>query len=164
MQLGYHARGKPFLLSPPAHPPIDFNVAHSRDLALLAFSSGFPLGVDVEFVRPEIASEEIAGRYFSAQEVSELLALPAASRSQAFFLGWTRKEAYVKALGDGLQIPLASFSVSLTPFQPAILESADSDRWSLQSLSPAEEYAAAIVAEGKDRAIRCWDWQMNESR
>jgi 4'-phosphopantetheinyl transferase len=159
LQFGYEARGKPFLANPSSAQPLNFNVAHSRNTALLAFSAGASVGVDVEFIRTDIASEEIAVRYFAPQEVAELLALPPEQRPEAFFLGWTRKEAYVKALGDGLQIPLASFCVSLTPALPATLESADSSRWTLQNLSPGPGYAGALVAEGKNWNLRCFDWQ-----
>jgi 4'-phosphopantetheinyl transferase len=159
LQFAYESRGKPFLASPSADQPLNFNVAHSRNIALLAFTAGPPVGVDVEFIRTDIASEEIAVRYFAPQEVAELHALPPEQRPTAFFLGWTRKEAYVKALGDGLQIPLASFCVSLTPAQPATLESADGDRWSLRNLSPGPGYAGALLAEGKDWTLRCFDWQ-----
>jgi 4'-phosphopantetheinyl transferase len=163
LQFAYEARGKPFLANPSSHQPLNFNVAHSRNIALLAFSGGPSVGVDVEFIRTDIASEEIAVRYFAAREVAELRALPPEQRPEAFFLGWTRKEAYVKALGDGLQIPLASFCVSLTPAQPAMLESADSSRWTLQNLSPGPGYAGALVAEGKDWALRCFDWKPLQS-
>jgi 4'-phosphopantetheinyl transferase len=159
LQFGYESRGKPFLASPSIAQPLNFNVAHSRNIALLAFSAGPPVGVDVEFIRTDIASEEIAVRYFAPQEVAELRALPPEQRPEAFFLGWTRKEAYVKALGDGLQIPLASFCVSLTPGQPATLESADSSRWTLRNLSPGTGYAAALIAEGKNWNLRCFAWQ-----
>ena len=161
LQFVYHSRGKPFLAPSAQGTPLEFNVAHSHGLALLAFSLDSPLGVDVEFVRSDFASEEIAERYFAPQEVAELHSLPPAQRPEGFFCGWTRKEAYVKALGDGLQVPLASFRVSLTPSQPAVLESADSGRWSLHSLSPASGFASALVAEGKDRRVHCWNWLMD---
>ena len=76
------------------------------------------MGIDVELIRPETARNEIARRYFSHAEVAEFGQLPPESRAQAFFLCWTRKEAYVKARGAGLQVSLASFSVSLTPGEP----------------------------------------------
>ena len=159
LQFAYESRGKPFLAHPSSDQPLNFNVAHSRNIALLAFSRGISLGVDIEFIRTDIASEEIATRYFATQEVAELRALPAEQRPAAFFLAWTRKEAYVKALGDGLQIPLASFCVSLTPEQPATLQSADSSRWTLRNLVPGSGYAGAVVAEGKNWRLRCFDWQ-----
>ena len=163
LQFAYHPRGKPFLFPPSQGTPLQFNVAHSHGLALLAFSLGSCLGVDVEYVRSDFASEEIAERYFAPREVAELRSLPLAQRLEGFYCGWTRKEAYIKALGDGLQIPLASFRVSLTPSQPAVLESADSGRWSLHSLSPAPNFAGALVAEGKDWRVRTWDWAASDN-
>jgi 4'-phosphopantetheinyl transferase len=158
LEFAYESRGKPFLASPSAAQPLNFNVAHSRNIALLAFTAGPAVGVDVEFIRTDIASEEIAERYFAPEEVAELRALPPEQRPEGFFLGWTRKEAYVKALGEGLQIPLASFCVSLTPAEPATLESADSSRWTLRNLSPGPGYAGALVAEGKSWNLRCFAW------
>jgi 4'-phosphopantetheinyl transferase len=163
LQFAYHPRGKPFLVPPFQHTPLEFNIAHSHGLALLAFCLGSAVGVDVEFVRSDFASEEIAERYFAPQEVAELRSLPPAQRQEGFFSGWTRKEAYIKARGDGLQIPLASFRVSLTPSQPAVLESADNGRWSLHTLCPAQDFAGALVAEGKDWRVRCWNWTMNNA-
>jgi 4'-phosphopantetheinyl transferase len=158
----YGPYGKPNLIhdssAAPIPIPIQFNVSHSHGLALMAFSLQRRLGVDVESIRPEIASDEIAARYFSPREVAELRSLPPAMRSEGFFLCWTRKEAYVKAIGDGLQISLNSFHVGLTPSEPERLESSDSQRWTLRSLRPGAGFAAAIVAEGKDWELRCWDF------
>src|SRR5277367_1594949 len=96
--------------------------------------------------------------YFSPREVAELQLLSAGMRAEGFFLCWTRKEAYVKATGGGLQVPLKSFSVSLTPAEPARLESVDSEHWTLHSLCPGAGFAGAIVAEGEDWELHCWDW------
>jgi 4'-phosphopantetheinyl transferase len=156
-----HVHGKPFLASRTRDKPLEFNVSHSHGLALLAFSVGRRVGVDVELVRQDIASEEIAERFFAAREIAELNLLPPTLRAEGFFLCWTRKEAYVKALGNGLQMPLTSFCVSLTPSQPESLESTDSSRWTLQSLCPAPGYVGALVGEGKDWQVRLWDWQMD---
>jgi len=153
----YGPYGKPDLrkASPPL--PLNFNVSHSHGLALMAFSLGRRLGIDVESIRPEVAGEEIAERFFSPREVAELLSLPPEMRAEGFFLCWTRKEAYVKAIGDGLQIPLKSFHVNLTPSEPERLESADSVRWTLRSLRPRAGFVGALVAEGKDWELHCWD-------
>ena len=154
----YGPHGKPALRQDSTNFSIRFNVSHSHGLALMAFSLGRHLGVDVESIRPDVATQEIAERFFSPREVAELQSLPAAMRAEAFFLCWTRKEAYVKALGEGLQIPLKIFHVGLTPSAPERLESADSDRWLLRSLRPAIGFVGAIVAEGKHWELRCWDW------
>jgi 4'-phosphopantetheinyl transferase len=128
-------------------------------LALLAFALGRNLGIDVEFIRPEFPADEIAQRYFSPKEVMELRTLPPSLRAEGFYLCWTRKEAYIKATGEGLHVPLESFNVSLTPGQPERLESTDSDRWSMRSLYPDPLYAAALVAEGQHLRLRKWGWE-----
>jgi 4'-phosphopantetheinyl transferase len=133
---------------------------------VLAFARNCEIGIDVEPISREFAGEEIAKRYFSAREVAELIALPPEMRPEGFSLCWTRKEAYVKARGLGLQIPLDSFSVSLTPNRPELLESEDAHRWRLRSFKPAPDFAAAVVHEkihegvhgGGDFQLRYWDW------
>ena len=154
----YGPQGKPFLSMNNILSPMQFNVSHSHGMALFAFSQARRLGVDVEKILPEFADEEIARRYFSASEVAELESLPAKSRTEAFFLCWTRKEAYVKARSQGLSISLASFSVSLTPGHYAKLHSQDSDRWTLVSLRPGRHYVGAMVAEGRDLILRQLEW------
>lgn len=134
-----------------------FNLAHSYGLALYAFAMNRELGIDVEKIRPEFATEGIAERYFSASEQSELRGVQAELRTNAFFLCWTRKEAYVKAHGGGLQIPLDSFDVSVSPDKPETLRSTDSDRWNLRSFEPAPLYVAAIIAEGSPEFFRFWN-------
>lgn len=151
-------RGKPYLSGEGDDSLLRFNVSHSHGLALYVFAVQREVGIDIEKIRPEFATAEIAERYFSPQEREELRRLPAGLRSEGFFLCWTRKEAYVKARGDGLQISLDSFEVSLTPGQPAILNSADSARWSLRSFCPAPQCAAAVVAEGSGENIDFFDW------
>jgi 4'-phosphopantetheinyl transferase len=138
------------------HARIKFNLSHSYGLAVYAFAVERELGIDVEKIRQEFATEGIAERYFSAAERRELGQLPTQMRTKAFFHCWTRKEAYIKAHGDGLQMPLDSFDVSLTPGEPERLRSGDSDRWSLRSFHAAPEYIASIVGEGKFSSVRFW--------
>jgi 4'-phosphopantetheinyl transferase len=126
-------------------------------VALFAFAAGRQVGVDVELVRPDFAGEKIAERFFSSQEVMELRSLPAAVLDEGFFLCWTRKEAYIKARGEGLQIPLKSFHVSLTPGEPARLQADDSSRWSLRSLRLGGRYVGAVVGEGNGWKLRGWE-------
>jgi 4'-phosphopantetheinyl transferase len=139
--------------------PVHFNLSHSHGLAVYAFARNRELGIDLELIRQEFAGESIAERNFSARELDEWHRLPPELRAEAFFLCWTRKEAYVKARGEGLQIPLASFSVTLTPGQPEELHSLDGGRWLLHSFQPAPGYAAAVVGEGKDWRLLQWDWR-----
>jgi 4'-phosphopantetheinyl transferase len=159
LEFQYGDRGKPSLRTKNDESPVHFNLSHSRGLAVYAFARNRELGIDLEPIRPEFAGEGIAERHFSPQELKEWRRLTPGLRAEAFFLCWTRKEAYVKARGGGLQIPLASFSVTLTPGQPEQLLSVDSARWRLRSFQPAPGYAAAIVGEGKDWRLLQFDWQ-----
>jgi 4'-phosphopantetheinyl transferase len=159
LQFQYGAHGKPALRSENGESPIRFNLSHSRGLAVYGFARHRELGIDLEPIRPEFSGEAIAERHFSPQELEEWHRLTPGLRAEAFFLCWTRKEAYVKARGEGLQIPLASFSVTLTPGQPEELQSVDSAKWHLHSFEPAPGYAAAIVGEEKDWRLLRWDWQ-----
>src|SRR5258706_10840959 len=165
IEFSYRAYGKPAHRPGDSRPPIRFNVSHSSGRAVLAFARNCEIGIDLEPISPEFAGEEIAKRYFSAREVAELIALPAEMRPEGFSLCWTRKEAYVKARGLGLQIPLDSFSESLTPKQPERLESDDSHQWRLHSFEPEPNFVAAVVYKkiheggqgGEDFQLRYWD-------
>ncbi|MFN8386733.1 MAG: 4'-phosphopantetheinyl transferase superfamily protein [Anaerolineales bacterium] len=140
---------------------IEFNLSHSGDFALIAVTRGRKVGVDVEHIRADIELEDLARRNFSPREVSELMSLPLEQRARGFFNCWTRKEAYIKAQGLGLSMPLDSFDVSLG--EPAALNATrpdenESARWSLHSLNVESNYAAALAVEGNGLEIRCWDW------
>lgn len=140
---------------------IEFNLSHSGDFALIAVAYGRKIGVDVELIRAGIELEDLARRNFSPREVSELMSLPAEQRARGFFNCWTRKEAYIKAQGLGLSMPLDSFDVSLG--EPAALKATrpdenESARWSLHSLNVESDYAAALAVEGNNLKIKCWDW------
>jgi 4'-phosphopantetheinyl transferase len=151
-------QGKPALGLVAGLPPLRFNLSHSYGLALYAFALHREVGIDVEKIRPDVANEGLAERYFSAEERKELQTIPKELRSKAFYLCWTRKEAYIKARGAGLQIPLDSFGVSLAPDKPATLSSADQDQWSLFSVRPDTGFAGALVIEGCGSRIQFWEW------
>jgi 4'-phosphopantetheinyl transferase len=159
----YSTHGKPALASESDAGGIRFNISHSHGTALCAFTRGRAIGVDLEFIRCDLEAEQIANRFFSRSEIAALRALPLRLRKYAFFLCWTRKEAYIKARGEGLSMPLDQFEVSLIPGEPAALLSTqpDSDealRWSLRNLTPASGYAAALATKGRDWTISCWQW------
>src|SRR5271166_2742107 len=144
----YGRRGKPAYRARSIESPIDFNLSHSHGRAVYAIARGRQLGVDVEMVRPTVAGEGIAERFFSERECAELRALPPPSQAPAFFNCWTRKEAYIKARGDGLEIPLNSFDVTLAPGAPEhFLRGVDS-RWHLVAFVAYEDYPAALVYDG----------------
>jgi 4'-phosphopantetheinyl transferase len=154
----YGARGKPAISSGSTRDPLRFNLSHSHGLALIGLAREHEIGIDLEMIRSDFASEEIAKRYFSAKEIDELRGLPADLRTEGFFLCWTRKEAYIKAKGDGLHIPLDSFDVSLTPGLPPELNCSDRSRWSMISLTPESGYVAAVVEEGNGSQLCHFNW------
>ena len=159
----YESRGKP-LLSGSAHPsPIHFNLSHSDGLALIAATRQGPLGVDVERVRPIPEADQIAAKFFSPHENAMLSAVPPAQKMEAFFHCWTRKEAYLKATGEGIADALPQIEVSLTPGQPARLLSFNGDakvasRWNLSALAPAPGFVGAMAIEAVRVRLSCWHW------
>jgi len=158
----YGPHGKPALATDTGGGALHFNVSHSHGLALYAITRGREVGVDVERIRPEVAQEKIAERFFSPREVTVLRALPAVLQATAFFACWTRKEAYIKATGAGLALPLGQFDVSLAPDEPAALlrtawDPQEAARWALQDLAPAPDYRAAVAVAGYDWRLTCWD-------
>lgn len=158
----YNEYGKPALAG--GHRgTLRFNVAHSRGKVLYAVTRGREVGVDLEYMRENIDVEKIVDRFFSAREVATFWTVPAPLRRDAFFNGWARKEAYIKAHGKGLALPLDQFDVSLAPDAPALLLSTHSEEhdvldWSLRALDAGPGYKAAVVAEGKDWQLSCWQW------
>lgn len=136
-QIGDH--GKPFVV----HPFMDirFNVSHSRDLAMIAVSRGREVGVDVEWIQPEMTFEPIAEHYFDPRENWDLRTAPKSERVSRFFDLWTQKEARLKAEGVGL-----------------VANPVRKSSWSVRRLTPAEGYAGAIASEGEDWDLAYWEW------
>jgi 4'-phosphopantetheinyl transferase len=160
VRFAYGPRGKPALCGA-AGAAVRFNVSHSGGLALLAFARGRELGIDLELERPVPESGQIAERFFSAWEASELRRCPEDERPAAFFRCWTRKEAYIKATGDGLSRALDSFDVTLGASAAARLLHVEGapgevERWWLQGLEPAPGFAAALAVEGRPSRVACW--------
>jgi 4'-phosphopantetheinyl transferase len=157
-RFSYGAQGKPFLLLD-SQAQINFNVSHSHGRAAFAFSRGRELGVDLEYVKDDFDDEVIAKRFFSRAEVLALRTVPTDLRKQAFFYCWTRKEAYIKARGEGLSMPLDQFDVTLKPDEPVALlnnyrEEREVSRWSMQSIPAPEGYVGALVVEGHDWKLK----------
>ncbi len=154
LEFSYGKHGKPSLSGESASSGLCFNLSHSSGLVVYAIARERNLGIDVEHARPESAGEDIAQRYFSAREVSDLRTLPPEARVEGFFNCWTRKEAYLKATGMGLQISLDSFSVSLLPGQPVQFLGGVESRWHMADYHPAEGYVAAVVYDGAPCSIK----------
>jgi 4'-phosphopantetheinyl transferase len=147
----YGPMGKPSL----GTDAVCFNVSHSDRYALLAITHGTEVGVDIERVRPLADMDGLAARVFSDRERAALARVPPDDRADAFFAGWTRKEAYIKARGQGIGL-LGAVEVELTPGQPARLLRLDGapgelERWSIQALSPVAGFSAAVCLEAPGR-------------
>jgi 4'-phosphopantetheinyl transferase len=155
----YSAHGKPSL----AGDAIRFNVSHSHGIALYAVTRGGEVGIDIERIRTDVEVEEVAERFFSQGEVAKLRTLSAEKQREAFFNCWTRKEAYIKARGEGLSLPFDQFDVSLALGEPAALlgtrpDPSEASRWSLQEIIPAPGYVAALAVVGHGWSLTCWQW------
>lgn len=164
LKFDYNAYGKPSLRFPLSESKFHFNISHSHEVVLCAFTRNRQIGVDVEYMRSEIDYEQLAKHSFSFKEQAAFSALPNAQRHLAFYQCWTRKEAYIKARGRGLSLPLDLFDVSLVPDEPAVLLSSREDpqevtRWSFQNLPCYPDYAGAFVVEGSGWHVKCWQWQ-----
>ena len=152
LRFSYAEKGKPSLQK--SHQSeINFNLAHSHGMAVYAFLHSREVGIDLEYMRKDLANDDIAKRFFSRREIKMLAAVPAELRKQAFFNCWTRKEAYIKARGEGLSMPLDEFDVSLGPGEPAALlenhkEPAEVSRWFMRSITVPSDYVAALCVEG----------------
>ncbi len=162
VEFRYTDRGKPILAGVERR-GFHFNVSHSGCWVLIAITSDHLVGVDVEQVRAVAEMESIMGRFFAPREAQRIRSLSPAERSEAFFTCWTRKEAYIKAVGAGLSLPLDRFEVTVRPGEPAALLSLDGSaeeatRWTLWSGAPATGYAAAaaIAAPGVRVVPRYW--------
>lgn len=154
----YGFNGKPYI----DHPSnIQFNVSHSGDTIVLGFVQKYDIGVDVEYTKRSIEVEKIARLFFSKEEVTSLLSLDCDYHTQAFYNCWTRKEAFIKALGSGLAFPLDQFVVSLDSTKTATLidtkwDKKEKEKWVLKSIEPQEDYIGAVSIKGTVNTIQTW--------
>jgi 4'-phosphopantetheinyl transferase len=159
--LSYSNKEKPSLGPAHADSGIKFNLSHSGGIALYAFSHERDLGVDVEQIRKDFEVEPLARRFFSPNEQQQLASFPAAEQVDAFFRCWTRKEAYIKATGDGLSLPLNQFDVSLEPRSSDALAATRPDGsevslWLLTEVPGGTGFAAALCVQGRDWKLKSW--------
>jgi len=161
LHFSYSKKEKPSLGPAHAGSDVKFNVTHSGGIALLAFTRHREIGVDVEQVRHDFEASAIARRYFSTHEQNQLADLPAEEKAAAFFRCWTRKEAYIKATGDGLSLPLSQFDVSLTPGDKNALvatrpDESEAGSWLLREVPAGTGYVAAACVRGRDWKLNDW--------
>jgi len=162
----YSPYGKPFLVNIGDQIRLDFNLSHSNILALFAITQGREVGIDVEHIRKDFPWEEMVDPFLSNEENEVLHALPKGLQCEAFFRRWTGKEAYLKARGEGISLPLEQIEMSSVPScqgdffrRGPFLASND---WRLVKLTPAIGYMAALVAQGINWRLACWHY--SESR
>ena len=158
------AHGKPALANGHSESGLRFNLSRRDGLALVAIARDREIGVDVELIQAGLPIFEIANVSFSENELAELQSLPEAQQAAGFYNCWTRKEAYVKARGEGFSFPLKQFDVSLTPGAAAKLlavrgSNTEVDRWTMQDVSAGDGYVAALIFEGPNAAIIYKDWR-----
>lgn len=156
IRFDYGEKGKPFVAGTPTD--LRFNVSHSHGRALWGFTLHRRFGLDLEYTEREVDIDAVAQRFFSAKEWNAMKDLSFEERKTCFFNCWTRKEAFVKALGDGLTFGLSAFDV--TVFQQAKITRIDGPEkpqdWTLQALTLADGYAGATAFEG-DAHVNMWD-------
>ncbi|NEP09962.1 MAG: 4'-phosphopantetheinyl transferase superfamily protein [Symploca sp. SIO2C1] len=160
LKFSYSSRGKPALANIGRGGTLDFNLSHSRGMALYAVTRNRQIGIDLEYIRSISDVEQLAKRFFSPRESAVISSVSPEQKQEEFFKGWTAKEAYLKATGDGLA-GLEEVEISLTPGEPAALLSIQGDtqlasHWCLYPLSPAPGYQAAMMVEGHDWHLKCW--------
>ena len=178
LQFHYLENGKPILAEDLARAGIHFNLAHTGDLALVGVTRIGRLGVDVESVRPIKNVDELVARFFSPRENVLFQKLPDGQKPEAFFNLWTRKEAMLKATGEGITRSLSLVEVSFLPGEPAQLlaiagDSAARERWFLKEFIPAKDFTAAVAVErvtsnlqmgkaeeARELVVKCWKWEL----
>ena len=152
IEFAYAAEGKPHIVNNPAL--IEFNVSHSHGVALYAVARNRPVGIDIERVVDDIAEENLAEQNFPSADVALLRALPREAQAAAFFIAWVRKEAYVKAIGKGLSVPLSQVHIPMFTDGPTAAFSDGRQDWTVMSFTPSPGFVAAVVAPGLDWVLR----------
>jgi 4'-phosphopantetheinyl transferase len=169
LTFSFGSHGKPALAQELSNNGLRFNLSRRHGLALIAFTCDREIGVDVELIRADLSLFEVAEVSFSENELATWRTLPTSLQVQGFYNCWTRKEAYIKARGEGLSFPLKQFDVSLAPGEPARLievrgDASEAARWALHELPVSDEYVAALAVEGAGVEVICTDWPVSEAR
>lgn len=154
IEFAYHHRGKPYLINT----DVQFNLSHSHDMAVYAVTLHHAIGIDIERISDKF-EEAVAKRYFSSEEYKQLMALPIERRLSAFYLIWSRKEAIIKAIGEGLSFPLSSFSVSIDEMKEDLtVDFNGKSQWHLEGFLINPEYQSAFATQQQVEKIVYWQW------
>jgi len=171
IQFQYSPYGKPSLhpyfnehISPPKSSEIKFNISHSNAIALFGITKSRQIGIDVEYTKPLPDTDKVAERFFGFQENLKYQQLPKEQKLTGFYHCWTRKEAFIKAIGEGLSYPLDQFEVSFLPNEKPRIKHIQNDKvqgeaWSLKVLEPYPEYIGAVAVEGKSLRFIQYEFQ-----
>ena len=162
LEIVYGHQGKPALARRVGDPPLEFNLAHSDNLGLLAVAYGRALGTDLERVRPMPDAARIAERFFSTAEAEAFRRVSEAGRVDAFFQCWTRKEAFIKAIGAGFGMPLDQFDIAFGPGVPPRLLRVEGRpeevaRWTMRDVDAGPGFIAVVAVEGVGWEVRTFD-------
>ena len=147
---------------------LEFNVSHSRDMAVIGFTYDTILGIDIEFIHRKIEFHQIARRFFSTNESDIVINAPRESMHQYFYNCWTRKEAFIKALGDGLSFPLDQFEVTCAPDEvPKLMstkwDETEVEKWSLWAFEKSKDYVGALAIQGPEKQLIYFSWDHNKA-
>lgn len=154
--IDYLEHGKPVLCQQQGN--ITFNISHAHDFALIAITKGSSVGIDIEKINQEIQMSALVARVFSVAEQQAFNNLPKTLQFQAFFACWTRKEAFLKAIGTGVAYGLKNVDVTVDPRQdmPTIKLQSSTDLWLARDLPVGQDYAACVVSNANDMRLRYW--------
>ena len=164
LQFSYGDYGKPLLTKDKLNIPLQFNVSHSQEYALFAFTLTHLIGVDLEYLREMKDATKIARRFFSSREFELIGSFGIQQQSRVFFKHWTAKEAYLKAIGVGLTGSLASVEIALDRAENASILAIDGNEtiknWSMYSCTPASNYVGAIAIQTPitKQQLSFWSW------
>jgi 4'-phosphopantetheinyl transferase len=159
----YNEFGKPSLLHRQNAEHIEFNVAHSGDLALLAFSKNIRIGIDLEKEQPDIEFLQLAQLILSPYQFTQFVGLPREMQQREFYRCWTLKEAFCKAIGRGMSLPYSSFDLSFLENGPPRLLRLDSEpdscgHWTLRDFIVDVGYVGALAVESTSHQLYLWEW------
>lgn len=167
LRFQFSTHGKPCLDKGQNQLHLQFNMTHSRDMALYAVTSNIEVGIDIEYIQSHLEGMKIAKRYFSENEYEQLLSLPEPEQLNGFYRCWTRKEAFLKAIGLGLSFPLKNFDMDLLDMSQGTLLRIEGNQqlqnpdlqWQIESIPVDDNFSATIAYPGEKTAIVYLDWE-----
>jgi 4'-phosphopantetheinyl transferase len=164
IELATTDRGRPFF---PQDETVQFSISHTHDLVAIALTTGARVGIDLEFMQPPLDLPELAKRIFSEEDLQTFQALPGHEAPAAFFRAWTRKEAYLKARGEGITEGLRQISVSMGPEKTSFVKDTRDESaaatWRLLALPVPAGYMGSLACDNVDKQLECCFVHFNKS-